>query len=179
MLITNIIPVCDLRVSRWWVWRLCSSEIDAMYLGTHLPSYTRSHRVGKVIYYTHISTTVFKKGSSANWVWISDFWHVQWSCTSSLYFIFSKFDFTQHTTSLMYQQGKRSMFRSVKRFLQETCRPTLPIILITSFCNRKIFILSGSPPHRVKPYLKWTWKHAKYMVLKTYGIITFFKELII
>ena len=46
-------------------------------------------------------------------------------------------------------------------------------------CNWKILLLSGSPPHRVRPYLKWTWKHAKYMVLKTYGLITFFKELII
>ena len=114
-----------------------------------------------------------------NRVWRADFWHVQWSCTSSLYFIFSMFDFTQHTTSLIYRQGKGSTFRSLKRFLQEACQPTLPIILITSFCNRKILKLSVSPLHRVRPYLKWTWKHVIYMVLRTYGLITFFKELII
>jgi hypothetical protein len=68
-----------------------------------------------------------------NWVWRSDFWHVQWSCTYSLYFIFSMFDFTQHTTSLIYRQGKGSIFRSIKRFLHEACRPTLPIILKTFF----------------------------------------------
>jgi hypothetical protein len=123
---------------------------------------------------------VLKRVVLQKWVWRSDFWCVQWSCSSPLYFIFSKCDFTQHTTSLtcIYRQGKGSMFRSLKRFLQETCRPTLPIILITFICNQKIFILAGSPPHRVKPYLKWTWKHAKYMVLKTCGLITFFKDLI-
>jgi hypothetical protein len=128
---------------------------------------------------THISTTVLKRVVLKILVWRSEVWRVQWLCTSSLYFIFSKFDFTQHTTSLIYRPGKGSMFRSLKRFLQETCRPTLSVILITFFCNRNIFILSGSPTHRVKPYLKWTWKHAKYMVLKTYELITFFKEQII
>jgi len=46
-----------------------------------------------------------------NWVWSSYVWHVQWSCTSSLYFISSMFDFTQHTTSLIYSKGKGSIFR--------------------------------------------------------------------
>ena len=114
-----------------------------------------------------------------NWVWRSDFWLVQWSCISPLYFIFSMFDFTQHTTSLIYRQGKGSIFRFLNRFLQDACRPVQPINLKTFFCNRKILILSGSPPYRVKPYLKWTWKHAKYIVLKTYGLVTLFKELII
>ena len=101
------------------------------------------------------------------WVWRSDVWRVQWSCTSSLYFIFSMFHFTQHTTSFIYRQGKGSIFRSLKRFLQESCRPALPIMLKTFFCNQKIL------------YLKWTWKHVKYMILKTYGLLTVFKELII
>jgi hypothetical protein len=86
-----------------------------------------------------------------NWVGRSDFWRVQWSCTASLYFIFSMFNFTQHTTSLIYRQGKGIIFRSLKRFLQEACRPVLPIILKIFFCNQTILILSGSPPHRVKP----------------------------
>ena len=72
-----------------------------------------------------------------NWIWRSDFWSVQWSCASSLYSIFSMFDFTQHTTSLMYRQGNGSIFRSLKRFLQEACRPPLPIILITFSCTTK------------------------------------------
>ena len=114
-----------------------------------------------------------------NWLWRFDFWHVQCSCTSSLYFISSMFAFIQHTISLVYRQGKGSIFRYLKRFLQETCQPALPTILIAFFCNWKILILSGSPPHRVKLYLKWAWKHAKYIVFKTYGLITFFKELII
>ena len=112
-----------------------------------------------------------------NSLWRSDFWHVQWSCTSSLYFIFSMFDFTQHTISLMYRQGEGSIFRSLKRFLQEACWPTLPFILIAFFCDWKILILSGSLPYRVTPYLKWTWKHAKYMVLKSYVLITMYMHL--
>ena len=68
-----------------------------------------------------------------NWVWRSDFWLVQWLHTSLLYFIFSMFDFTQHTTSLLYRQDKGSISRSLKRFLQEACWPTLPIILKTFF----------------------------------------------
>ena len=93
-----------------------------------------------------------------NGVWRSDFWCVQWSCTSSSYFIFSMSDFTQHTTSLICRQEKGSIFRSSKRLLQEVHQPALPIIRKSFFCNLKFLILSGSPPHRVKPYLKWTWK---------------------
>jgi hypothetical protein len=48
------------------------------------------------------------------------------------------FDFTQHTTSLIYIQGKGSIFRFLNRFLQEACRPVPPIILKTFFCNRKM-----------------------------------------
>jgi len=34
------------------------------------------------------------------------------------------FDFTQHTTSPVYTQGRGSIFRSLKKFLQEACWPT-------------------------------------------------------
>jgi hypothetical protein len=37
---------------------------------------------------------------------------------------------------------------------KETCLPTLPNILIAFFCRQKIFLLSGSPPHRVSPSSK-------------------------
>jgi hypothetical protein len=46
-----------------------------------------------------------------NLVCRSNFWHVQWLCISPLYFIFSMFVFTQHTISLIYRQGKGSIFR--------------------------------------------------------------------
>ena len=162
-------------------WKMCCSK---KYLSLLLNSFIFSNffiMLGNLLY-NFIPTFLllfFKRVVLQNSVWRSDFWHVEWSCTYSLYFIFSMFDFTQHTTSLIYRQGNGSTFRSLKRFLQETCWPTLPIILMTFFCNQKILTLSGSPPHRVRPYLRWTWKHAKYMVLRTYGLITFFKELII
>jgi hypothetical protein len=114
-----------------------------------------------------------------NLVWRSNFCFLQWSCICPLYFIFSMFVFTQHTTSLIYRQGKGSIFRFLNKFLQEARWPAPPIILKTFFYKRKILILSGSPPHRVKPYLKWTWKQAKHMVLKTHRLVTCFKELII
>jgi hypothetical protein len=40
------------------------------------------------------------------------------------YFIFSKFDLTQHITSLIYRQGKGCMFRSLKRFFLVRCLHT-------------------------------------------------------
>jgi hypothetical protein len=110
-----------------------------------------------------------------NWVWRFSFWCVQWSCASLLYFILSMFDLRPHTTSLIYKQGKGSIFKSLKRFLQEAYRLVLPIILRTFFCNRKILVLSGSPPHSVKPYLKLAWKHAKYTVLNTFSPAPFSK----
>ena len=128
---------------------------------------------------TLICTTVFEKSSSAELnmkIWFL-------ACTmvmySSLYFMFSIFDFTHHTTSLIYRQGNGSTFRSLRRFVQQACWSALPIILITLFCNWKILLLSVSPPHRVRPYLKWPWKHAEFMAFMMYGLITFFKELII
>jgi len=51
--IIYIIPICVRWFSWLWLWRLYSSEIDAMYLGTHLPSYTTSHPVGTVIYFCY------------------------------------------------------------------------------------------------------------------------------
>ena len=99
-----------------------------------------------------------------NWVWRSDFWHVQCSCTFSLYFIFSVFDFTQHIT--LYADKQRKYIQIFKKISGIRCWLTLPIILKTFFCNQKIIILSGSPPHRVKPYLKWTWKNANTWFLR-------------
>jgi len=81
-----------------------------------------------------------------NWIWRSDFWRVQWSCISPLYFIFSMFDFTQHTTSPIYRQSNRSIFRYLKRFLQDACQPTLSIILITFFCNEKCLYFQDHHP---------------------------------
>ena len=49
------------------------------------------------------------------------------------------FDFIQHTTSLIYRQGNGSIYRSLKRFLQEECRSALPIILIIFFVTEKFF----------------------------------------
>jgi hypothetical protein len=51
-----------------------------------------------------------------------------------------------HTTALIDRQGKGSMFRYLKRFLQDVCPPTLPVFLTAFFCSRKIVILSWSPP---------------------------------
>jgi hypothetical protein len=106
------------------------------------------HPLGNLLY-NFIPTFVLlflKSVVLQNWVWRSDFWRLQWSCTSPFYFIFSMFDFTQHTTSLIYRQRKGSIFRFLNRFLQEACRPVPPIILKTFFCNRKILKHSGSPP---------------------------------
>jgi len=49
---------------------------------------------------------------------------------------------------------------------------------MTFFCNLKISTLWGSPPHRVIPYLRWGWKHAKYSDLVTYGFVNFCKKFI-
>jgi hypothetical protein len=69
------------------------------------------------------------------------------------------------------------VFRSLKRFLQEICRPTLPIILITFFCNRNFFynLKVTTPQGRQSQMIM---KTCKVMVLKTCELITFFKELI-
>jgi len=51
--IMYIVPIGDRWFSWLWLWRLYSSAIDTMCLGTHLPSYTTSHPVGKVIYFCY------------------------------------------------------------------------------------------------------------------------------
>jgi len=56
------------------------------------------------------------------------------------------FDFTQHTTSLIYRQDKGSIFRSLKRFLQEVCWPALPIILKTFFVIEKFLYFQDYHP---------------------------------
>ena len=56
------------------------------------------------------------------------------------------FDFTQHTTSLICRQGKGSLFRSLKSFPQEACRPALSIILIIFFCKQKFLYYKNHQP---------------------------------
>ena len=73
-----------------------------------------------------------------------------------------------HTQFHLYTGRAKELYSEIlKRFLQEARRPIPLIILRTFFCNRKILLLSGSPPHKVNPCLKWAWKHAKYMYRHT------------
>ncbi len=107
--------------------------------------------------------------------WRSDLMRVLCSCTSLFEINFPILDFIQHTISVIYKHGSGSIFKTLKRFLQDTWRPTLPIILITFLYTEYLYTLL-SPPHNFKPYLKWVRKHPKCTVHKVSWLVIFCRE---
>ena len=113
-------------------------------------------------------------------VWRSDFCRVSWSYISSFSLICSQVNLALYTISLMYKQGRGSIFKSLKIFLQETCLPTLRNILIAFFCRRKIFFYFwGHLPTELLHISDGCGTHAKYIILKTCALVTFVNDFII
>ena len=57
--------------------------------------------------------------------------------------------------------------------------PLYLIFLLLSFAVGRFCLLSGTPRHRLTPYLRWAWKHAKYIVLRTCALVILVSEFII
>lgn len=100
-----------------------------------------------------------------NWMCRATLWCILWFWISVFCSKLPVFIVIEHTISIMYMQGTKSMFWALKCYLHVLYLPTLLINHINLVCSLKIFLLSGSPPQDIKTYLKQSWQKAKSILL--------------